>query len=189
MTDIKSVWKGQKTEDTVTLQNIRERATKFERRVRRALWREYAGAAFVVVVFGAYIWFLPGSLVKAGSALCVLGTLFVVWQMRKRLNPAKVPDASGLDLVGFHRRQLERQRDSVKSAWLWYIAPLLPGMVLILVGRWTQFHASWRSLAWDHEVIILSSVIVVLALVVVLLVQRLRVLRLQRRIDELDKLV
>jgi hypothetical protein len=79
-----------------------------------------------------------------------------------------------------------RQRDARKSAWLWYIAPCLPGMVLMMMGRWFQTHASWRSLAWDHEIILMSSGVVVLVLVGIWLLQMWSARRLQRKIDELD---
>ena len=93
-----------------------------------------------------------------------------------------------MDLVEFHRRQLVRQRDLMKSALLWSIAPFIPGVVLITLGRWFQFHAPWRSLAWDHEVIILAAVIMALGFGVIWLVNVLAATKLQRKIDELDKL-
>jgi len=188
MTDVKSLWRNQKTEETVTLENIHRTAERFQRRTRRALLIEYGASAFVVAVFGFYIWALPGSMVKAGSALCIAGVLFIVWQMHKRMASKHVPDLSGSGLIEFHRQELLRQRDAVKSAWLWYILPLVPGMVLMMLGRWYQLHASWRSLAWDHEVIALCSVIILLGIGIIRLVQALRVAKLQKKIDELEKL-
>lgn len=188
MTDMKSLWRDQKTEETVTIENIHDSAAAFQKRTQRALWIEYRAAALVVVVFGLYVWFLPGLLLKAGSALCIVGVLFVLWQMRKRMAARVVPDLAGLGLVEFHRRELVRQRDAVKSAWLWYMLPFVPGMVLMMLGRWYQSHASWRSLAWDHEVIILCAIIIALMFGIIRLVQILRVAKLQRKIDELDKL-
>lgn len=188
MTDIKSLWRNQKTEDTVTLENIHRSAERFQRRIRMALLIEYAATALVVVIFGFYIWAFPGPMMKAGSALVIMGVLFAVWQLQRRMAAKRVPDLSGSGVVEFHKQELLKQRDAVKSAWLWYMLPVVPGMVLMMLGRWYQFHASWRSLAWDHEVIALCVVAIVLALVIIRLLQVVRAAKLQRKIDELEKL-
>jgi uncharacterized membrane-anchored protein YhcB (DUF1043 family) len=47
---------------------------------------------------------------------------------------------------------------------------------------------AWRSLAWDHEVIALCVVAIVLTLVIIRLLQVVRAAKLQRKIDELEKL-
>jgi hypothetical protein len=35
----------------------------------------------------------------------------------------------------FHRSQLVRQRDLLRSVWLWYLLPFVPGLLLIQIGR------------------------------------------------------
>jgi Flp pilus assembly protein TadB len=185
--DVKTLWRNQKPEDdTVTLAHIHERAATFQKRIRRGVLIEYVASVFVVLVFGFYIWFFPGWMMKTGSALVILATLFVVWQMRRRMSAQDVPDAQRLELIAFLRTELVRQRDARTSAWLWYIAPFLPGMALMMAGRWFQTHASWRSLARDHEIIILSSAVAVLVLGSIWLLQMWVAKRLQRKIDELD---
>jgi Flp pilus assembly protein TadB len=185
--DVKTLWRNQEPEDdTVTLAHIHERAATFQKRIRRGVLIEYVASVFVVLVFGSYIWFFPGWMMKTGSALVILATLFVVWQMRRRMSAQDVPDVQRLELIAFIRRELVRQRDARTSAWLWYIAPFLPGMALMMAGRWFQTHASWRSLARDHEIIILSSAVAMLVLVSIWLLQRWTAKRLQRKIDELD---
>ena len=179
MTDIESLWRNQKTEETVTLENIHLTAEKFQGRIRTALLIEYVGS---------YIWVLPGSMVKAGAALIIVGALFMVWQLHRRMAARRVPDLSAPGLLEFHKRELLRQRDAAQSAWLWYMLPCVPGMALLMLGRWYQFHVPSRSLAWDHEVIVLGGIIAVLIFGIVRLLQVVRVGRLQRKIDELDKL-
>ena len=187
--DIKILWRNQKTEGTaVTLENIHERAAKFQKRVRNRNLREYIVIPFLVLVFGWYMWIFPGWMMKTGSALSIAAVLFVAWQLYRRGLSQRMPEGSGMGLVEFHRHQLVRQRDLLKSALLWYIAPLFPGVVLITLGRWFQFHAPWRSLAWDHEVIILVAVIMALGFGIIWLVNVLAATKLQRKIDELDKL-
>ncbi len=185
--DVKTLWRNQKPEDdAVTLAHIHARAETFEKRIRRGVLIEYVASVFVVLVFGFYIWLFPGWMMKTGSALVILATAFVVWQMRRRVSAQNVPDAERLELIAFIRSELVRQRDARTSAWLWYIAPFLPGMVLMIMGRWFQTHASWRSLAWDHDIILMSSAVVVLVLVGIWWLQVWSAKRLQQKIDELD---
>ena len=188
MADLKQIWRNQKTEDTVTLENLHEKATKFQRCVRNRNLREYIGVVIVVLVFGWYVWVLPGWMMKAGSALDVIAALFVAWQLHRRAPAHKMPDGSGMGLVDFHRRALVRQREALQSIWLWYILPFLPGVLLMMLGRWFQFHVAGRPLELDHLIIALCMAIVVLVFGVVWLLNLLGAARLQRRIEELDRL-
>ena len=187
--DIKKLWRNQKTEDsTVTLDDIRKRAEKFQSRIRRRNLREYIAAAVVVVVFGLYIWIFPGWMIKTGSALSIAAALFVSWQLHKRASAYTPPqDDSATSLLEFHRRELVRQRDALKSVWLWYLAPCVPGIVLIVLGRYLQFHVSSRSILWDHQIIILCAIIVVLVLATIWLLNAWVAEKLQRQIDEFDR--
>jgi hypothetical protein len=185
MPDIRNLWREQKTEESVTLDDIRRRATKFQKRIRDRNLVEYIAAAFVVVLFGLYVWLLAGMLVKIGSALCIVGSLFVVWQLHRRASAEPVPDAALLD---FHRRALVRQRDALRSVWLWYLAPFVPGVALMILGRWFQSHASWRTLARDHEVILMAAAVVFLIFLAVWLLNVAAAAKLDRRIDDLDRM-
>lgn len=188
MSDIETLWRNQKTEETVTLENIHERAGKFQRHVRLGNTVEYVASAVVVAAFGWYVWALPGWMTKAGSALVIAAVFYIVWQLHRRGGAHKLPGGSTLGLVDFHRRELERRRDVLKTAWRWYILPVVPGMVLMMLGRWYQFHVPGRPLELDHLVIILGVVIAALIVGMVRLVQVIGAAKLQRKIDELDKL-
>ncbi len=187
--DLKALWRNQPTEHRpVTLDNIRGHAETFQRQIRRRNLRETLAAAAVALVFGWYVWIFPGWMIKAGSVLAIAGTLIIVWQLRRRAGATTLPESSTLALVEFHRQELVRQRDAARSVGLWYIAPVVPGAVLMALGRFFQFHAPGRTIAWDHQVIVLCTVIVALVFGVVWLLNVWAAERLQRRIDELDKL-
>jgi Flp pilus assembly protein TadB len=187
--DLKRLWRNQPTEDRpVTLDTIRENAETFQRQIRRRNLRETLAAVAVVLVFGLYVWVFPGWMIKTGSVLAIAGTLFIVWQLRRRAAANVLPEGSALTLLEFHRQELMRQRDAARSVGLWYIAPVVPGAVLMSLGRYFQFHAPGRTIAWDHQVIILCTLIVALVFAIVWLLNVWAAERLQRRIDELDKL-
>jgi hypothetical protein len=188
MTDIKNLWQGQKMEKTpMTLADIHAMARKFQTRTRRALLRETVATAIVIVAFGYYIWAFPGWMIKLGSAVTVAWALWFLWQLRRRARARALPP-EGEQIVAFHRRELARRRDLLRNMWRWQLLPLLPGMVLILLGRVMQFHAPGRPIAFDHLVIALGGIIVALILAICLMWQRMRAHALQRRIDDLDAL-
>ena len=66
------------------------------------------------------------------------------------------------------------------------MAPFLPGMALLLLGRWFQAHTPGRSIAMDHLVLVLCGVIAVLVALVIWLLNKRAADRLQRQIEELD---
>jgi len=35
----------------------------------------------------------------------------------------------------FHRSQLARQRDLLRSIWTWYLLPFVPGLLFLFIGR------------------------------------------------------
>lgn len=187
--EAKNLWRKQPSEETiVTLDNIRDRALKFQSGIRRRNLREYLAALVVAVVFGSYIWRFPGWMTKTGSVLSVLAALFVAWQLHKRGAAQALPENSGMPLVAFHREELVRQRDALRSVGTWYIGPFLPGCVLLLLGRYFQFHAAHRTLAQDHQVIIMGAVVVASVFGAVWLLNVWAAERLQRKIDQLDGL-
>ncbi len=187
--DLKALWRDQATEDSsVTLDNIRKHAETFQRKIRRRNLREIFAAAAVILLFGWYTWIFPGWMIKTGSMLTILGTMWIVRQLHRRASAAALPESSGIALIEFHRQELVRQRDAARSAGRWYIAPVIPGAGMVTLGRYFQFHAPGRTVAMDHQIIILCTLLVALVFVIIWLLNAWAAERLQRRIDELDKL-
>jgi membrane protein implicated in regulation of membrane protease activity len=185
--DIKTLWRNQKTEDTVTLENVHERAAKFQKRVRNRNRREYIAAVFVIAVFSWYIWILPDWYMKAGSALVIIAALFVTWQLHVRGSASRLPqDGSAMGDIDFHRRELIRQRDALKSVWLWYLAPFVPGMVLFTFGMYRHLVATGHAVHPTRFALAAAGNLLVFAIIWILNAWAAR--RLQRRIDELDRL-
>lgn len=132
--DIKALWREQTTEShPMTLERIHARG--FQSRIRRRNLVEYVASAIVVAAFSGYVVFLPSPILKLASAMTVVGCLVVVWQLHRRGSArALPPGASGQSSLAFHRAELVRQRDALRTVWLWYLAPFAPGMVLFNVG-------------------------------------------------------
>ena len=165
----------------MTLDDIRIRAQKMERTVGWRNLREYAGALFVVVAFSVIAWREANVVVIGGSGLAVLGTLYVVYHLRKWGTARPMPtDLAVTDCLKFHRAELVRQRDLLRGVWTWYLLPLVPGAAVIIVGR-----AIERP---DRRLLALGVAVFVAATFFGIGKLNERVARkLQRRIDTLDQ--
>jgi hypothetical protein len=185
--DIRRLWQSQKMEQApMSIAELRERAQIFNARWRWSFNAEYAACAFTIAAFGAVAWIAPGWMIKAGSGLVILATVFVIAQLRRRA-PRRVPDPElGVSIYDFHRAELVRARDTLGSAWAWYIGPFIPGIALIFLGRFVQFHAPGRSIGADHLIVGLAAMLVAIVFVSIAAFNLARARGLQRKIDEVD---
>ena len=79
---------------TPPLEEVRKGADKFYRRIRRRNAVEYVACVVVVVAFTTYVFILPHVLQKIGSAMIVLATFYVAWQLHRRAS-AVPPEKAG----------------------------------------------------------------------------------------------
>lgn len=131
-----NAWQTQQTENiTMSIEEIRRKAGKFQRRIWWRNAREYVAFAIVVIVFGYYIKWIPNAVARVGSVMTIAGALYAAYQLHRRASSEDVPTAAGLDhCLGFHRRGLERQRDALENIWSWYLGPLIPGLAVFIAG-------------------------------------------------------
>jgi len=185
--DIRKAWQSQRVEGTrMSIDEIRQKARKYQQKIGWRNLREYIAALVVVVFFSYNLWHNPDTVTGVGFAIIIAGMLYMIYQLHHRGSarslPAEMGSASWLE---FHRRELERQRDLVGGVWSWYLGPIIPGWVVLMVGfaRTNPGHL-------HHYGLFLAVFNLVTALVFVgiwKLNQR-AARRLQHRIDELDAL-
>ena len=183
---MQQVWQSQPTEGVhMSIAEIQTKASKFQTTIRWRNLREYAAAALVVLFFGYRMLGTADPLVRAGMALIIAGTCYLTWQLHRKGSESQLPKDAGLSsFIDFQRSQLVRQRDMLLSLWSWYLGPLLPGMVLMIVaiGRANPGHVK--------HIWLVTSVYLAVILLVFLAIDRLNkraARRLQRQIDELDE--
>jgi len=178
--DLQALWQSQ-TLDTraISLEEVRAKARRFERTVVRRNLREYVAAAIVVAGYGWIMWLGPSSTIRAGAGMVIVGTIFIVYRLRTRGAALSLPADLGLkSALDFHCVELVRQRDLLRSVWLWYLLPIVPGMLVAQIGRVLEHPERLQ------QVIVIGVVIVAGAAGVQELNRRAAV-RIQERIDRL----
>lgn len=186
MTDsISAVWTRQQ-QDAVPPDPITLMAA--EARLRRRLWRrdavEYAAGALGLALFAWTAVRTPDWGVRAGFAAIGIGMLILLvnlWRRRPR-----TPNAVEAASFAFHRAQLAAQRQVLDSVWRWYLAPLVPGMVLLLLAIG---HAAAQHMPlWAAAVSVALGALPVAAVFWgINRLNRTAARRLQQRIDALDR--
>ena len=140
----------------------------------------------VVVAFTSYVFILPHVLQKIGSAMIVLATFYVAWQLHRRASAEPPEKAGTMPLLVFARAQLLRQRDALRSIFWWYILPFIPGLVVMSVGNGLdpEFAAKGPPL-WVRWLVFAGMGA---ALAGIWWLNQLGARKLQRHIDEIDAL-
>jgi hypothetical protein len=103
--------------------------------------------------------------------------LFTAHQHSRRGSARAIPEEDSLSaLIAFHRRELARRRDFLRTLWYWKMAPLaLPVLIALLVK---QNGKTASTALWSISCLVFAS-----------LAARCQARGIQKRIDELDTLV
>jgi hypothetical protein len=134
--DVKAIWGAQAVEpNLVTVEQIRANANKFQSTVRRRNRIEYVAGVLVVAGFGSYLWIFRTPLMRLGSLLIIAGAIFIMLWLYFRASANPIPaHISFMDYTSKYREELRRQQTALRTVWLWYLGPLVPGLVLFTIG-------------------------------------------------------
>lgn len=184
---LQALWQSQPVAASrFSAEEIRDKAVRFQRALRFRNLREYAAAACVLVVFGGYAWQASTWLSKAGPALVVLGTLYIVYRLSTRAASRPVPggEDGGVteSCLRFHRRELERQLDLLRTVGRWYLAPLVPGLFVMFLDRFVE---AWARGGIAVAVSLGSALVVALVFVGIWRLNVLGTRKLQRELEVL----
>jgi len=138
---VQELWQTQPVEGIkMSVEEIRRRAGKFERKIR---WRNRRETVGCVVVSGLFTYFLIDThnlLFRISYGLFIAAMIWVAVQLYRKGSikslPAGLEAASSLQ---FFRQELERQRDAIRNVWPWYLAPLVPGYVMLTIAYAVSF--------------------------------------------------
>ena len=133
--DLLKAWQNQPVESSpMSVEQVRAKISAFQRRTRLGCFLELAATIVVLLGFGMVVWAAPNLWVKLGSALIIVGGAFVFFQVHRRLKVGESPEDIGTQVLQFYKRELARRRDMLRSSWIWYISPLVPGMLIYWIG-------------------------------------------------------
>lgn len=123
---------------------LTERARMLRRRVWRRDATEYAAGSLAAGVFGWMGVVSPDWGVRIACLVQIAGLIVVMRNLWTR-RPVDDPAALDRDALSHLRALLTAQRDVLASVGRWYIAPMLPGMILFLgaVSRVTATNTGW----------------------------------------------
>ena len=148
--DPRSLWQGQEVEKVVlSINEVRQRAGRFERRIRRRNALELVAGTFVVFVGTQQVWRADGWRATP-PALAIVGTLYMLFQLHRRGRARSLPAEVGTrGSIEFYRVELERQRDAARGMWHWYLLPFAPSLVggLVVAGVDRGIDARWIGMA------------------------------------------
>ena len=134
--NIRRMWHEQpRQEDAMSVNEIRARAQRFERRVRR---NNVLTALLVIVIVGVELRQIsvePELLERVGDSLTIAAFVYLAYWYRRYAFGQTAPAGPAMtQSVDFYREQLARQRDLSDHPW-GYLLPFVPGVGLSLFGR------------------------------------------------------
>ncbi len=183
---VREAWQSQREEPMVfTTEELGQRSERLTKQVRLRNSVEYGAAAVIALVNGFYMWLFSSMLMRAGSALIVAGTVYVVIHLHRRGSAGSMSaTAPSLDyLIG----ELKRQRNLLWKVWEWYLLPLLPGITVFLFGISVMRGTNGLPIVPERS-ITLTAAVVVVSFALIAFANR-RVSRsLQQRIEVLEGL-
>jgi len=135
--DAKARWQRQQPENAkMSIDEVRDRARRFQRKIRNENVFQYAVLGGVGVWLGASILILkPVMIIQVSLGLLVAGTVVIGYQLHRRRNTRTLPRELGLlPSIEFHRRELERELTAQLNLSLWYGLPIAPGLSVLIVA-------------------------------------------------------
>jgi hypothetical protein len=108
---------------------------QLQSKVRWRNAREYAGGALAIAASGWFAWHAEHLGERLGHGLIIAGVLYVCAQLRVRGSARALPDATARECVAFQRAELQRQHDLLRGVWRWYLAPLVPGLMVLFASH------------------------------------------------------
>lgn len=111
------------------------RATNFERNIKWRNRAEYAAGILITLVFGGASLGAAGRsepIIAAGLATIIAGVWLALWNLHKRAS--NQPRTFEEPCLVHLRHQYQRQYEALRAVPLWYIGPMVPGVVLFYFG-------------------------------------------------------
>jgi len=154
---LQELWAGNQEEEEMTADfaELTARSVAFNSKIRRRNLVESVVGVLVVLLCGVGALIAPVSVVQAACALTCVGVVVILVILHVH-GPPEAPAPADFDTEAFMARHVDHLRREAKLLrWVpvWYIGPLLPGMLLIegwvLYAAWPAAvaNSNWSGLA------------------------------------------
>lgn len=152
MTDeqLKKIWQAsdermqQINLHSINSNHMNERIKKFEKTITTRNNKEIAVAIGLIITYSIFAYVKSEPLTRIGAILLLFYSFHVLYQLRK--TAAKQPSFDVManlkeQLVAYQAYVLEEQK-LYKNVLYWYLLPMLPGLILFLIGSGINLIAS-----------------------------------------------
>jgi len=135
------LWQSQPVEGVkMSVEEIRNRAKKFERRITRRNRREIVGCFIVSALFVYFLVDTHNVLFRISYGMFIVAMVWIAIQMQRKGAVNSLPSSMGAaSSLQFFRAELERHRDVLKNVWPWYLAPMVPGYIMLSIAYAVSF--------------------------------------------------
>lgn len=147
---LRDIWKEQKMHvRTPDIEDLRDREQRLE---SWSTWRnriEYIAGGIAITLLGVAGAIMLTSATTLGSTVSGIGHLAVaaalLWVLVRLflLQRTARADVPGRPILEHLRARLMAERDMLRGAWAWYVAPLVPGFALIYGGIAIEPNPNW----------------------------------------------
>lgn len=181
---LRALWRDQPTKEVaeMSIEVLRERSDRLARKVSQRKWSEtVAGGVSIALLAALGVRLTIAPLVQLACALLVVGEAAVLASLWRRSSPRPEPlSGATASYLASYRDALAKERDLLGSIWRWYLAPVVPGLVLFPIAVCVEIGVS--------PVIVGAGTVASVGLVCAIIVfaQRRTSRKLAREIDALD---
>lgn len=182
-TRMQQLWQQQPAEGMrMSIDEIRRRAVKFEKRIIWRNAREYIAGGIGMALMAYFLVRAHDSLSRAAFGLLIAGTAYALFHLYLKGRPGTASEQVGAQCANFFLDELERTRKLVNNLW-WYLGPLVPGMLLLTVAS-----ARLRPQPMALLGLAIGDLFIAAAFVFVIRLNKRAARCLQKQIDELRSL-
>jgi hypothetical protein len=136
--ELRRLWQSNEPEkkmnSIISIAEIRQQSSAFERKMRFRNAREYVAASIVVVAFGWRAFHAHSWLEAASSVELVGAAVWITSALLKNDATDPGPNATLKQLLAYHRSQLDRQIKLLSRVMVWYLAPIAIGLTGLLIA-------------------------------------------------------
>ncbi len=137
----KNAWQQQPLEGAAArpvediMADVYRRAARFNRQIRQRDLLETLAGVIVIAAFSYFAWAVPFIIARIGAIIVVCGCVIVIARLyMTRTRRPSSPGASAREFCAVELKRLDDQIHLLSTVGWWYIAPLLGGATLFVLG-------------------------------------------------------